>query len=1098
MKKNTNYMVRGAICLLLASSANAATAETTTINQPVATSVENTVANDVRKIASVAAVNVESPAGTVPRLPYQIWVTYTDGTSEFRQVKWSNAALATEKEQAQYAAGKEYKIGGYIIGDNTTANGFPIEANIKVVAGEYKVPSNKPVAETLPLGDVSVDGDNRLTSNRNLDIKTILSWDVSQQLYNYRDTYGMSTEGYKVADGWDSPTTKLKGHGSGHYMSALAFAFASATDPADKAALKANIKRMVDELRACQEKTFVWNKKLGRYWEARDFAPEAELREMKGTWEAFDQHKKDWAKYGYGYLNAIPAHHAVLIEMYRAYNNEQWVWAPYYSIHKQLAGLIDIANNIDEKEIADKALLIAKDMGLWIWNRLHYRTFVNTEGTPEERRAKPGNRYEMWNMYIAGEDGGTGESLSRLSEMVTDKDEKAKLLEAASYFDSPAFYDPLSKNIDDIRTRHANQHIPKITSALRSYRGNANPYYYNLALNFWNMVQGRYAYAPGGVGNGEMFRQPYTQVVNLGPNPTINETCCAYNLAKLTKDLNCFDPDNAEYMDYYERILYNQIVGSVHPTHYATTYQYAVGLNASKPWGNNTPQSTCCGGTGSENHVKYQEAAYFVNDNTMWVGLYIPSTANWKAKGVTVKQECLWPAEKSTIKIAQGSGNFAMKLRVPYWATKGFDVKLNGKSVATSYKPCSYIEIPARQWAAGDVVEVTMPFTKHINYGHDKLEVASESGASEPAWVGTLMYGPLAMVAEGIENWDQAQLSIDPSLDLIKMNGATSETGYAGNIYTLEIGGHKFIPDYHSDKNLTHYFRINELADPRAELLKPLVAKLDEAKFYNKKNYKKASYKAFETAVATATQFCETGNVTGESVSEQVAAIDKAFSALVTRKVNAKALNEAVANAKALDKNAYTWDSYENLEKVCNVTVSGSESQTAVDHQHYLLDQAVKALVEVKSVDKTKLNEVLALAKERKEAQDKWNALEVKVPEFSPWAPHGYDRMLKSYEQAVKVGENKDKNYNQTEVNAAASALNAVINGMRPGNLAEPEDLDELRRLMRGARRATASDPEALKEALRYADMVVRYVYDGSGTKDFIIKATDQLKNVLK
>ena len=206
MKKNTNYMVRGAICLLLASSANAATAETTNINQPVAASVENTVANDVRKIASVAAVNVESPVGTVPRLPYQIWVTYTDGTSEFRQVKWSNAALATEKEQAQYAAGKEYKIGGYIIGDNTTANGFPIEANIKVVAGEYKVPSNKPVAETLPLGDVSVDGDNRLTSNRNLDIKTILSWDVSQQLYNYRDTYGMSTEGYKVADGWDSPS----------------------------------------------------------------------------------------------------------------------------------------------------------------------------------------------------------------------------------------------------------------------------------------------------------------------------------------------------------------------------------------------------------------------------------------------------------------------------------------------------------------------------------------------------------------------------------------------------------------------------------------------------------------------------------------------------------------------------------------------------------------------------------------------------------------------------------------------------------------------------------------------------------------------------
>jgi len=249
-------------------------------------------------------------------------------------------------------------------------------------------------------------------------------------------------------------------------MSALALAFASASEEEQKVKLRENMIRMVNELRECQERTFVWNEELGRYWEARDFAPEDELREMKGTWKDFDKHKTEWEKYGYGYLNAIPAHHAALIEMYRAYNNESWVWAPYYSIHKQLAGLIDIATYIDVPEVAGKALLIAKDMGLWVWNRLYYRTFIEMEGTQEERRAKPGNRYEMWNMYIAGEDGGTGESLARLSEMVSDPTEKARLLEASNFFDSPAFYDPLSKNIDDIRTRHANQHIPKIISAV--------------------------------------------------------------------------------------------------------------------------------------------------------------------------------------------------------------------------------------------------------------------------------------------------------------------------------------------------------------------------------------------------------------------------------------------------------------------------------------------------------------------------------------------------------------------------------------------------------------------------------------------------------
>ena len=116
---------------------------------------------------------------------------------------------------------------------------------------------------------------------------------------------------------------------------------------------------MVDELRACQERTFVWSDSLGRYWEARDLAPGEELLALGGEWSDFDVYKKDWTRYGYGYLNAIPAQHPVLIEKYAPYNNEKGVWAPYYSIHKQLAGLIDIATNIDDSVIAEKALVIA-------------------------------------------------------------------------------------------------------------------------------------------------------------------------------------------------------------------------------------------------------------------------------------------------------------------------------------------------------------------------------------------------------------------------------------------------------------------------------------------------------------------------------------------------------------------------------------------------------------------------------------------------------------------------------------------------------------------------------------------------------------------
>ena len=938
-----------------------------------------------RTIKAVSAVQVDCPQGTAPRLPYRVWVTYSDGLSEYRQVRWNNSPLADEQTEADvklHPAGNLYEVEGYILGDETTDNGYPVKAQVKVVDDAYMAPMQV-AAHTFSLGDVTLDGSNRLTHNRDEAIREICSWDVTQQLYNYRDTYGLSTEGYTKSDGWDSPDTKLKGHGSGHYMSALAQAYAIATDPYQKAILRKNIIRMVNELRECQERTFIYNKVLNRNWEARDFAPEEELKDMKGTWAAFDEYKKHPELYGYGYLNAIPAQHCALIEMYRAYNNSDWVWAPYYSVHKQLAGLIDIATYFDDKEICDKALLIAKDMGLWVWNRLHYRTYVKEDGTQDERRSKPGNRYEMWDMYIAGEVGGISESLARLSEMVTDKDEKEKLIEASNYFDAPKFYKPLAMNVDDIRTRHANQHIPMIVGALRSYKSNHNPYYFNLAENFWTMVQGRYVYATGGVGNGEMFRQPYTQILSMATNglqegdahanPDINETCCAYNLLKLTKDLNCYHPDDARYMDYYERALYNQIIGSINPDKYETCYQYAVGLNATKPFGNETPQSSCCGGTGSENHTKYQQAAYFANDSTLWVGLYMPTTLHWKQKGVTIQQECLWPAQHSVIKMAEGEADFTLKLRVPYWATQGFSVKVNGKEFSHNYHPSSYVALDKTHWAKGDVVEIDMPFSKHIEYGADKLssDVASLEGTPlKTSWVGALMYGPLVMTGTDVQTWNQATLNLDSKLSQVTVGASDGVTSGAGtNLLTLKVDGKEFQPDYYRNANSTHYYRIN-------------------------------------------------------------------------------------------------------------------------------LTDAVKKNKKAK-MDFSEIRSLLRLAQQRKAEQEKWNALEVKVPEFAPWAPNGYDRMLKAMNQAQALVD-KGKKVTLDELEGNTAILNRAINTMRPGNLAEMEDLRQLNELLDSIGWPAENASKELKDAFHYGRMVRKYVTDGSGTRDMIRVAVERVLKVKK
>ena len=411
-------------------------------------------------------------------------------------------------------------------------------------------------------------------------------------------------------------------------------------------------------------------------------------------------------------------------------------------------------------------------------------------------------------------------------------------------------------------------------------------------------------------------------------------------------------------MDYYERTLYNQIIGSLNPEHYQTCYQYAVGLNATKPFGNETPQATCCGGTGSENHTKYQEAAYFASDDDLYVALYMPTELNWKDKGIKIVQDCLWPAESTKIRIVEGKAKFTMHFRIPYWATEGFKVKVNGKLLTSPLGGIGGASI-TRKWKKGDVVEIEMPFTKHINYGPDKLsaEVASAYGTPlDDAWVGTLMYGPMAMTGTDAITWDDATLDIDSRLDNIKANKPNGAVeGKDGNLYTHAVDGQTFQPDYFRTSHSTHYYRINH------------------------------------TDAAHATH-------------DVVAA----------------------------------------------------------------------------EIDKSQLTSLIAVAEERMQERDKW-------------APHGFGRMMKALEDARMVS-NSTEGLTQKKVNSAAAMLNKAVNTMRPGNLAEMEDLRPLSGLLRRAGKVDSTSSQSLREAVEYAQMVVKYVTDGSGTHDMIKTAEEKLR----
>ena len=148
-------------------------------------------------------------------------------------------------------------------------------------------------------------------------------------------------------------------------------------------------------------------------------------------------------------------------------------------------------------------------------------------------------------------------------------------------------------------------------------------------------------------------------------------------------------------------------------------------------------------------------------------------------------------------------------------------------------------------------------------------------------------------------------------------------------------------------------------------------------------------------------------------------------------------------------------------------------------------------------IDDTRLKEAMQLARSRRDAQNRWNEMEVKVPEYAPWAKHGFARLMEQFDRARALYDDAERSQSQEAIDAMTTELNAALNTMRPGNLPELEDLDELLPLLTTAREQ--SNPSAkLREAIEYAEMVVKYVSDGSGTQDMIDRAVRQLKEVQK
>ncbi len=679
-------------------------------------------------LVGVPDIKAETVVGELPRLPRTIPAAYEGGVQgpEVRVV-WPSP-----KDNAQALSPGSFTVTGKVPG-----TAFEPKAVVTVKAASKTPLAPVRQVEPFPLGQVVLDRDTQgrdtpFIKNRDKFLRGLAATDPDRFLYNFRDAFGQKQpEGVKPLGGWDNQTTRLRGHATGHYLSAIAQAYAGTThDEALRAEFLRKMNYLIDTLYDLSRKSGRPAQEGGPSNPDPTAVPPGPGRAGYDSNLRAEAIRTDYWNWGLGFISAYPPDQFIMLEQGATYGTQDsQIWAPYYTLHKILAGLLDcyeVGGNV-------KALEIARDMAGWVHARLKV--------LPTE------TRISMWNRYIAGEYGGMNEVLARLSRLTGEK----PFLETAKLFDNISFFfgdaergHGLAKNVDTIRGKHANQHIPQIIGALETYRDTRELPYYRIADNFWNIVTGSYMYSIGGVAgartpnNAECFTAEPDTLFENGFNPGgQNETCATYNLLKLDRQLFLFDPD-AGFMDHYERGLYNHILASVAESDPGNTYHVPLNPGAQKQFGNaNMGGFSCCNGTALESNTKLQDTIYFrgADGQSLYVNLFIPSTLSWPERKLVVRQRTDFPyADAARLEI-EGGGRFELKVRVPRWATRGYFVSINGKRQAVRAVPGTYLTL-GKNWRDKDVIEIRMPLGFSLDPVMDRPNLAS------------VFYGPVLLAAE--------------------------------------------------------------------------------------------------------------------------------------------------------------------------------------------------------------------------------------------------------------------------------------------------------------------------------------------------------------
>lgn len=529
------------------------------------------------------------------------------------------------------------------------------------------------VARPLPLAAVRLKPSAFATAvevNRGY----LLRLDPDRLLHNFRVYAGLPARAPRYG-GWEADS--IAGHSLGHYLTALALMYQQTGD----AEMRRRADYIVGELALAQAQRndgyvgALGRKDTdGRIVDGVAIFPEISRGEIRST--GFD-------------LNGS--------------------WAPLYTVHKLLAGLLDVEGAWGNPQ----ALAVAEGLAGFI-----ARVFAPLSA-------------EQVQQVLACEYGGLAESYAELFARTGE----ARWLEMATLLYDACVLDPIFAGEDALANIHANTQIPKLIAQARIHEVAGAPQRAAAARYFWSRVTGHHSYVIGGNADREYFFAPDSIADHITEQTC--EHCNSYNMMKLTRHLWQWQPDGALF-DYYERVLLNHSLSAQDPETGGFTYMTPLMSGTAREFSDPADDPFwCCVGSGMETHSKHGDSIFWEGgDGTLYVNLYIPAEAGWAARGATLTLDTAYPMDgAATLGFEQlRAGRFTVALRVPGWAEGAAQLLVNDVPVEAAFG--RGYALVTRRWKAGDRVSIRLP-----------MELRLESAPGDPDLVAVLR-GPLVLAAE--------------------------------------------------------------------------------------------------------------------------------------------------------------------------------------------------------------------------------------------------------------------------------------------------------------------------------------------------------------